>query len=151
MKAVSGAVHVASNCNSIGPTRSRSCSSGGLVQCKNAGGSVSLGRGRFRPPPRFIYVLEPAWLKKDIRSLFRRRAPRRCDEIKGTFHEQRFQLLVPKINRFETAKSKNGASCISGRTTKKCPCDPGLIFSPIPASPRSLIEHGKLLSNSRLK
>jgi hypothetical protein len=51
MNAVSGAVQAASNRSSIGPMMSMSCVNGGVVHSKNDGGSVSLARGRLRPPP----------------------------------------------------------------------------------------------------
>jgi hypothetical protein len=50
MKAVSGAVHAASSCNSMGPITSTACGNVAVVQCRKPGGSVSLGRGRLRPP-----------------------------------------------------------------------------------------------------
>src|SRR5580704_18847585 len=68
MNAVSGALQAASNCNSIGPIMSTSCANGAVVHSKNDGGSVSLARGRLRPPPRFIYVLEPELPSSSLRA-----------------------------------------------------------------------------------
>ena len=58
MKAVSGAVQVASDGNSIGPIESKSSGRGGVVQRENGGGSVSPARRPLGPPPRSAEVAE---------------------------------------------------------------------------------------------
>ena len=57
MKAVSAAVQVASDGNSIGPIKSKSPGRG-VVQCENGGGSVSPARRSLGPPPRSAEVAE---------------------------------------------------------------------------------------------
>ena len=59
--AVSAAVAAASRISSPSPTRSRSVSSGSLVQVRLVGGSVGLGARRFRPVPNETYARSPGW------------------------------------------------------------------------------------------